>query len=87
MTSSRIETREAASYASAGFTYAGTMLVFGGVGYLVDRWAGTDPWLLVLGLIAGAVGGFIRLVITFSTKSRARGDDGRAPGKDSGSGG
>jgi F0F1-type ATP synthase assembly protein I len=68
MASNWAKTGDAAKFASAGFTYAGTMLVFGGVGYLIDRWVGTEPWLLVLGLVAGAVGGFIRLVLTVTSK-------------------
>jgi ATP synthase protein I len=33
-----------------------------GVGWLVDRWLGTRPWLLVDGLILGAVAGFYEFV-------------------------
>lgn len=31
------------------------------VGYLADRWLGTDPWLVVVGIIAGAYSGFMRI--------------------------
>jgi ATP synthase protein I len=33
-----------------------------GVGWLVDRWLGTRPWLMVVGLILGAVAGFYEFV-------------------------
>jgi ATP synthase protein I len=33
-----------------------------GVGWLLDRWLGTRPWLMVVGLILGAVAGFYEFV-------------------------
>jgi ATP synthase protein I len=36
------------------------------VGWLLDRWLGTGPWLLVVGLILGAVGGFYEFIRTTS---------------------
>jgi len=37
--------------------------VIGGVvlGYLLDRWLSTGPWLITSGLIIGAISGFIGL--------------------------
>ena len=37
--------------------------VIGGValGYLLDRWLSTSPWLITSGLIMGAISGFIGL--------------------------
>lgn len=35
---------------------AGTLL-----GYLLDRWLGTDPWLVVTGIVLGSYSGFLRL--------------------------
>ncbi|MBW3620658.1 MAG: AtpZ/AtpI family protein [Actinobacteria bacterium] len=29
--------------------------VWGGIGWLLDRWLGTGPWILVAGLVLGAV--------------------------------
>jgi F0F1-type ATP synthase assembly protein I len=31
------------------------------VGYLLDRWLKTDPWLLITGVILGTVGAFTAL--------------------------
>jgi ATP synthase protein I len=31
------------------------------VGYLADQWLGTDPWLVVIGILAGAYSGFVRV--------------------------
>jgi ATP synthase protein I len=30
-----------------------------GLGYGLDRWLGTGPWLLVVGVVLGAVAGFL----------------------------
>jgi ATP synthase protein I len=35
---------------------AGTLL-----GYLLDGWLGTEPWLVVVGIILGSYAGFMRL--------------------------
>jgi len=44
----------------------GTMIsanVVGGiiVGYLLDRWFKTEPWLLITGIILGTIGAFVGL--------------------------
>jgi F0F1-type ATP synthase assembly protein I len=31
------------------------------VGYLLDRWLKTDPWLLITGVILGTIGAFTAL--------------------------
>lgn len=35
---------------------AGTLL-----GYFLDRWLGTDPWLVSIGIIVGAYAGFVQM--------------------------
>jgi len=48
----------------SGIAYAAALTLFVsvatmcGVGWLLDRWLGTRPWLMVVGLILGAVAGF-----------------------------
>ena len=37
-------------------------------GYYLDRWLGTSPWLLLLGLVLGIAAGFVNL---FRSVSRA----------------
>jgi len=44
-------------FAGIGFQFAAVVLVFTGIGYWLDRRLGTSPWLLVLGVFAGAAGG------------------------------
>ena len=48
----------------SGIAYAAALTLFAsvasltGVGWLLDRWLGTAPWLLALGIVLGAVAGF-----------------------------
>ena len=52
----------------SGLAYAAAFSLFAaviaglGVGWLLDRWLGTRPWLLVTGLILGAAAGFYELI-------------------------
>ena len=48
----------------AGYTLIGAILLFGGIGYLIDQWMQTSPWLLLVGLLAGVVVGFYELAKT-----------------------
>lgn len=50
--------------AGASYTLVGALLLFGAVGYAVDKWRGTSPWFLVGGLMLGMVVGFYELVKT-----------------------
>ena len=52
----RNEPRIVASYALIG-----AILVLGSIGFAIDRWAGTSPWLLLVGLAAGILLGFVQL--------------------------
>jgi F0F1-type ATP synthase assembly protein I len=45
-------------------------VVWGGVGWLADRWLGTAPWLFVIGVMGGFVGG-LYLVWLRLTRLRA----------------
>lgn len=54
----------------SGFAYAAGIALFASVvsfcalGWLLDRWLGTEPWLLIGGLVLGSAAGlfeFIRL--------------------------
>ena len=52
----------------SGLAYAAAFSLFACViaglvlGWLLDRWLGTRPWLLVLGLILGAAAGFYEFI-------------------------
>ena len=52
----------------AGIAYAAAFSLFGAVvagllvGWLLDRWLGTKPWLLVAGVTLGSIAGFYELI-------------------------
>ena len=56
--------RRAGPAAAAGYTLIGAILLLAGVGYLVDRWAGTAPGFMLAGLLVGLVVGFYELAKT-----------------------
>lgn len=51
-----------------GLAYAAALSLFAAVlaglivGWLLDRWLGTWPWLLVVGLVLGSVAGFYEFI-------------------------
>ena len=53
--------RRAATVAGASYSLIGAILLLGGIGYFADGWLGTEPWLLVTGLLLGIVVGFYEL--------------------------
>lgn len=52
----------------SGIAYAAALTLFAsvvslcGVGWLLDRWLGTKPYLLVIGIVLGAVIGFYQFI-------------------------
>ena len=59
----------------SGIAYAAAFSLFASVvsgliaGWLLDRWLGTKPWLLVAGLILGSVAGLYELIRSSSRLS------------------
>jgi ATP synthase protein I len=51
-----------------GVAYAAALSLFAAVvsgliiGWLLDRWLGTRPWLLVSGIVLGAAAGFFEFI-------------------------
>jgi len=54
----------AGAAAGASYTLVGAIIVLGGIGYAVDRWQGSAPWGLMVGLALGIIVGFYELVKT-----------------------
>jgi F0F1-type ATP synthase assembly protein I len=50
--------------AMASYSLIGAIVMLGGLGYALDRWLGTDPWLLLGGLVLALVYGFYQLALT-----------------------
>jgi ATP synthase protein I len=52
----------------SGIAYGAALVLFSsvisfcGAGWLLDRWLGTKPWLLVIGIVLGAVAGFYQFI-------------------------
>jgi ATP synthase protein I len=47
---------------AAAFSLFASVAGFCGFGWLLDRWLGTAPWLMVAGLVLGAAAGFFQFV-------------------------
>ena len=54
----------AAPAMAASYGLVGAIILFGAIGYAVDRWQGTAPWFLLAGLLFGVVVGFYELIKT-----------------------
>ena len=52
----------AAPAAAAAYTMVGAIVLLGGGGYLLDRWLGTKPWGVFVGLLLGIAVGFYELI-------------------------
>ena len=49
-------------HSGVGLELAGALAGFALIGYWIDRWYGTEPWGLLIGVILGLVGGLYNLV-------------------------
>lgn len=58
------ENRKAGFAYAAGITLFASVVSFCALGWLLDKWLETDPWLLIVGIVLGSAVGlfeFIRL--------------------------
>lgn len=59
----------------SGLAYAAAFSLFAavisglGLGWLLDHWLGTKPWLMVVGLVLGSAAGFYELIRSTSKLS------------------
>ena len=56
------ENRKSGFAYAAGITLFASVVSFCGAGYLLDRWLGTEPWLLVVGIVLGSALGLFEFV-------------------------
>jgi F0F1-type ATP synthase assembly protein I len=54
--------RESGPEAAASYSLIGAVLLLGGLGYLLDKYLNTRPWLLLAGLFLGIAVGFYELI-------------------------
>jgi ATP synthase protein I len=47
---------------AAALTLVASVVSLCGVGWVLDRWLGTKPWLLLSGIVLGAVAGFYQFI-------------------------
>jgi F0F1-type ATP synthase assembly protein I len=52
----------AGSVAAASYALIGAIVLLGGLGYGFDRWQGTSPWGVFVGLMLGIIVGFYELI-------------------------
>jgi ATP synthase protein I len=68
----RVKGTSPAAFAGAGFELAGCILLGLFAGQWVDKRLGTAPWLLILGVFAGAAAGFYNMYRILTTAERRR---------------
>ena len=55
-------TRKSSIAYAAAFSLFASVATLCGLGWALDRWLGTSPWLLVIGVVLGAAVGFYQFV-------------------------
>ncbi len=75
--------QEYGRYAGLGFQFAATILVFVLIGWWADQRLSTEPLFLIVGVFAGATGGFLSLIKSVpgpkGRRARRGGDDPNDP--------
>ena len=56
------ENRKAGFAYAAAITLVASVVTFCGLGWFLDKWLGTDPWLLIIGIVLGSAAGLYQFV-------------------------
>lgn len=59
-------TRRSSMAYAAGLTIFFSVIAFLGFGWMLDRWLGTSPWLLIAGILLGSAVGFYEFIAIMS---------------------
>ena len=63
MPDSKEDTNRKSGYAyAAGITLFAAVAVFCGLGWLLDKWLGTQPWCLIGGIVVGSAAGLFEFI-------------------------
>ena len=65
-------------YVALGITFGLGIVLFMGLGWLVDRWLGTLPWGTLVGTIVGSVLSFVSVYAKLEAERKQAGRAGRA---------
>ncbi len=71
LTARRTLTRGFGDGFAYGFEFAATTAIFLGIGWLLDRWLGTDPVFMIVFGVLGIVGQSLRLYYAYEAKMKA----------------
>jgi ATP synthase protein I len=66
------EMGEGYKYVSLGLTFAFGIVVFLGVGFVLDRWLGTTPIFILIGTFLGTVLSFLTVYRKLEAEARQR---------------
>jgi ATP synthase protein I len=56
------EKRKLAAYSSVGMMFPASIAVGTAIGYFLDRWLNTSPYLLIIFMFYGIAAGFVNLI-------------------------
>lgn len=56
------ENRKTGFAYAAGITLFASVAAFCAVGYFLDKWLKTEPWLLIVGIVIGSAAGLFEFV-------------------------
>lgn len=72
--------RELGRYSALGLEMAASVLIGVAIGYYLDKWLGTGPWLMVLWMGIGFAAGVRSLYRAALRSGKDPGDDGKDEG-------
>ena len=73
-------TGQMAEFAGVGLQFAGAILIFLFAGRWLDEKLGTEPWLLLSGVMIGAAAGFYSMYRQLVIQPRKKGEGKARPG-------
>jgi ATP synthase protein I len=67
--------RKLAAYSTVGLMFPVSIAVGLAIGYYLDRWLNTAPYLLIIFTLYGIVGGFVNLIRATRTSKKNKNDE------------